>query len=67
MEQIFVESIEKYWKEVPIWRLCLMVSQMRKNTSGQNSIKDGLVHLGYNIAYPIIFLFLFLLTILNQT
>jgi hypothetical protein len=44
-----------------------MVSQMRKNTSGQNSIKDGLVHLGYNIAYPIIFLFLFLLTILNQT
>jgi hypothetical protein len=32
-----------------------------------NSRKDGLVHLGYNIAYPIIHFFLFLLTILNQT
>jgi hypothetical protein len=32
-----------------------------------NSRKDGLVHSRYNIAYPIILLFLFLLTILNQT
>jgi hypothetical protein len=32
-----------------------------------NLRKDGLVHLGYNIAYLIILLFLFLLTILNQT
>jgi hypothetical protein len=32
----------------------------------ENSRKDVLVHLRYNIAYPIIF-FLFLLTILNQT
>jgi hypothetical protein len=31
-----------------------------------NSRKDGLVHSGYNIVYPII-LFLFLLIILNQT
>jgi hypothetical protein len=28
--------------------------------------KDGLVHSRYNIAYPIILFFLFLLTILNQ-
>jgi hypothetical protein len=33
----------------------------------ENSRKDGLVHSWYNIAYPIILLFLFLLTILNQT
>jgi hypothetical protein len=32
-----------------------------------NSRKDGFVHLGYNIAYPIIMFFLFMLTILNQT
>jgi hypothetical protein len=32
-----------------------------------NSRKYGLVHSGYNIAYPIILFFLFLLTILNQT
>jgi hypothetical protein len=32
-----------------------------------NSRKDGLVHSRYNITYPIIFFFLFLLTILNQT
>jgi hypothetical protein len=31
-----------------------------------NSIKDGLVHSRYNIAYPIILFFLFLLIILNQ-
>ncbi len=29
--------------------------------------KDGLIHSGYSIAYPIILIFLFLLTILNQT
>jgi hypothetical protein len=32
-----------------------------------NSRKDGLVNLGYSIAYPIILFFLFLLIILNQT
>jgi hypothetical protein len=32
-----------------------------------NSKKDGLVHSRYNIFYPIILFFLFLLTILNQT
>jgi hypothetical protein len=32
-----------------------------------NSRKDGLVHLGYSIAQPIILFFLFLSTILNQT
>jgi hypothetical protein len=32
-----------------------------------NSRKDGLVHSRYNIAYPIILFFLFLLIILNQT
>jgi hypothetical protein len=32
-----------------------------------NSRKYGLVHLGYNIVNPIIHVFLFLLTILNQT
>jgi hypothetical protein len=32
-----------------------------------NSRKDGLIHSGYNITYPIILLFLFLLIILNQT
>ncbi len=32
-----------------------------------NSRKDGLVHSMYNIAYPIMVFFLFLLTILNQT
>jgi hypothetical protein len=31
-----------------------------------NSRKDGLVHLGYNITYPIIFFLLFLLINLNQ-
>jgi hypothetical protein len=35
MEQIFVESIEKHKKEVPIWRLCFMVSQGRKGASRQ--------------------------------
>jgi hypothetical protein len=33
----------------------------------ENSRKDGLVHLGYNIVYSILLLFLFLLIILNQT
>jgi hypothetical protein len=33
----------------------------------ENLRKDGLVHLGNNIAYLIILFFLFLLTILNQT
>jgi len=33
----------------------------------ENSRKDGLVHSRYNIAYPITFYFLFVLTILNQT
>jgi hypothetical protein len=33
----------------------------------ENSRMDGLVHLGYNIAYPIVFFFLFSSTILNQT
>ncbi len=32
-----------------------------------NSRKDGLDHLGYNIAYPTTQFFLFMLTILNQT
>jgi hypothetical protein len=32
-----------------------------------NSRNNGLVHLRYNIVYPIILFFLFLLTILNQT
>jgi hypothetical protein len=32
-----------------------------------NSRKDGLVHFGYNISYPIILFLFFLLTILNQT
>jgi len=32
-----------------------------------NSRKDGFLHSWYNIAYPIIFLFLCLLTILKQT
>jgi hypothetical protein len=33
----------------------------------QNLRKDGLVHSRYIIVYPIILLFLFMLTILNQT
>jgi hypothetical protein len=32
-----------------------------------NSRKYNLVHLGYNIAYPIMLFFLFILTLLNQT
>jgi hypothetical protein len=32
-----------------------------------NLRKDGLAHLGYNIAYQITLFFLFMLTILNQT
>jgi hypothetical protein len=32
-----------------------------------NSRKDGVVNSRYNIAYPIILFFLFMLTILNQT
>jgi hypothetical protein len=43
-----------------------MVSQMKKTHIWENSRIDGLVHLGYNIAYLIILLFLFLLTILNK-
>jgi hypothetical protein len=35
VEQIYVELTEKHKKEVPIWRLCFMVSQGRKNTSRQ--------------------------------
>jgi hypothetical protein len=38
-----------------------------KNHIWANSKKDGLVHSKYNIVYPIILFFLFLLTILNQT
>jgi len=38
-----------------------------KNHIWANLRKDGLAHLGYNIAYPITLFFLFLLTILNQT
>jgi hypothetical protein len=37
-----------------------------KRHTWANSGKVGLLHLGYSIAYPIILLFLFLLTILNQ-
>jgi hypothetical protein len=40
--------------------------QKDKKHVWENSRKDGLVHSGYNIAYPTI-LFLFLLIILNQT
>jgi hypothetical protein len=39
----------------------------KKKPIWDNLRKDGLVHLGYNITYPIILFFLFLLTILNQT
>ncbi len=35
MEQIFVESTKTHREEVPIWRLCSMVSQGRKVTSRQ--------------------------------
>jgi hypothetical protein len=38
-----------------------------KKHTWASSRKDGLVHSGYNIAYLIILIFLFLLTILNQT
>ncbi len=41
--------------------------QNEKKHIWANSRKDGLIHSGYNIAYPIILLFLFLLIILNQT
>jgi hypothetical protein len=37
-----------------------------KKYTWENLRKDGLVYLGYNIAYPIILFFLFVLTILNQ-
>jgi len=30
MEQFFVESVESHIKEVPIWRLCFVVSQGNK-------------------------------------
>jgi hypothetical protein len=39
----------------------------REKITWANSRKDGLVHSGYIIAYPIILFFLFLLTILNQS
>jgi hypothetical protein len=38
-----------------------------KRHAWTNYKKEGLVHSGYNIVYPIIQFFLFLLTILNQT
>jgi hypothetical protein len=39
----------------------------KKKNIWTNLRKDGLVHLRYNITYPIILFFSFLLTILNQT
>jgi hypothetical protein len=39
---------------------------MHKKHTWENSRKNGLVHSGYNIAYPIILLFLFVSTNLNQ-
>ncbi len=33
MEHIYVKSIQTHKKNVPIWKLCYMVSQGRKNTS----------------------------------
>jgi hypothetical protein len=35
MEHISMESIETHRKEVPIWKLCFVVSQGKKNTSKQ--------------------------------
>jgi hypothetical protein len=35
MEQISMESIETHREEVPIWKLCYVVSQGRKVTFGQ--------------------------------
>ncbi len=35
MEQISMQSIRKHIEEIPIWRLCFMVSQRIKYTLGQ--------------------------------
>jgi hypothetical protein len=35
VEQIFVELTKTHREEVPIWRLCFVVSQGRKDTLGQ--------------------------------
>jgi hypothetical protein len=59
--QIFVESTKKHIEKAPIWRLCFVVSQGRKDTPKQ--IQKKMV---WSIQGIILF-FLFLLTILNQT
>jgi hypothetical protein len=60
-----VESTEKHRKEVPIWRLCFMVSQRRKDTSRQ--LQEKMV---WSIQGTILFInnivLIFMLTILNQ-
>jgi hypothetical protein len=55
------------WRIVPIWRLCFCGFPREKIHVWANLRKDGLAHSGYSNAYPITLLFLFLLTILNQT
>ncbi len=62
----FLWSQYKNTNKIQIWRLCFMVSQGKRHT-WENSRKEGLIHLGCNIAYPIILLFfLLMLIILNQ-
>jgi hypothetical protein len=51
---IFLWSQQKHTeKKTPIWKLCSMVSQRRKDTFGQIQKKDDLAHSRYNIAYLI--------------
>jgi hypothetical protein len=64
VEKIFVELTKKRSFNLEIM-LCGFPREKRHTWA--SSRKDGLVYLGYNIAYPIILFFLFLLTILNQT
>ncbi len=56
---------QKNIEKVSIWTLCFMVSQRKKDIWANSKIY-GLVHSRYNIAYPIILFFLFMLIILNQ-
>jgi len=65
MDHIYVESIEKHKKRSFNLETMFYGFLRKKIHTWANSRKDGLVHLRYNIVYPIILLFLFLLTILK--
>jgi len=64
---IFLWNQQKHTKKNSNLEIIFCGFLREKKHTRENSRKDDLIPLGYNIAYLIILLFLFMLIILNQT